>query len=264
MADDSSPSLDSLIGNRARDEHGRFVSATPAEEPKDVKTEEPPKEAPKVDATPAVVTPPDATPAVVTPPVVAPVESEKEIAYKKAMQAEREKRQALQAELEALKQPKREPIDPWTDLPGALKQTQQDLEEKQFVRWCNLTANLERQKHADYDEMQAAFLEAAQADPSLFARLRNEDNPAEFAYKHGLLHRELGSVNGDPIAYRTKLESDIRAKLEAEYKAKLGEKPAAVPASLNSDNSPVAATPTYAGPPPLSQLLPPLATRTRR
>ena len=257
MADES-PSMDSLIGTRARDESGRFVSVTPTEELKP-KTEEPANPAPKVDATPVDITPKDVTPKPVEPVVVPPpvqTETEKELAYKKAMQAEREKRQAAEARLRELEAPKKEPIDPWTDLPGALKQTQQDLEEKQFVRWCNYTANLARKQHADYDEMQAAFLEAAQADPSLFARLRNEDNPAEFAYRHGVLHRELSSVDGDPIAYRTKLETELRAKLDVEYAAKYGAKPApVVPASINSDTSPVAATEVYAGPPPINTIL---------
>jgi len=256
MADE--PSLDSLIGARARDENGRFISVTPTEEPKtEPKVEA--KAEPKVDVTPAIVTPPDVTPPVVTPPVVTPppiqAESEKEQAYKKAMQAEREKRQAVEARLRELEQPKKEPIDPWTDLPGALKSEREQLQETLFVERCNLTAEIARQRHTDYDEMQAAFLEAAEADPSLFARLRQERNPAEYAYKQGLLHRELGSVNGDPVAYREKIKASIRAEVEAELAAKGGVKPPAVPASLNSDSSPVVTEPVYAGPPPLKSLL---------
>jgi hypothetical protein len=256
MAEDSSPSLEGLIGTRARDENGRFVSVTPTEEPK-----EPPKvEAtpPKVD--PPVITPPEVTPKPVEPVVVTPppiqAESEKEQAYKKAMQSEREKRQAAEARLRELEQPKKEPIDPWTDLPGALKSEREQLQETLFVERCNLTAEIARQRHTDYDEMQAVFLEAAEADPSLFARLRQERNPAEFAYRHGVLHRELGAVNGDPVAYRTKIETDLRAKLDAEYAAKYGAKPApAVPASLNSDSSPAVTAPVYEGPPSLKSIL---------
>ena len=255
MADES-PSLDSLIGNRARDENGRFVSVTPTEEPKaEPKVEA--KAEPKVEATP-VITPPEVTPPVVAPLVVAtpPVqESEKEQAYKRAMQAEREKRQAAEARLRELEQPKKEPIDPWTDLPGALKSEREQLQETLFVERCNLTAEIARQRHKDYDEMQAAFLEAAEADPSLFVRLRQERNPAEYAYKQGLLHSELGSVNGDPVAYPEKLKASIRAEVEAEFAAKGGVKPPAVPASLNSDSSPVVTEPVYAGPPPLKSLL---------
>ena len=248
MADE--PSLDSLIGSRARDENGRFVSVPPTEEPK---TE--PKVEPAVDVTPAVITPPEVTPPVVTPPLVppvVPVESEKERAYQTAMQEERRKRQAAEARLRELEQPKPQ-IDPWTDLPGALKSEREQIQETLFVERCNLTAEIARQRHTDYDAMQAAFLEAAEADPSLFARLRQERNPAEFAYKHGLLHRELGSVNGDPVAYRAKLEADIRKTVEAEFAAKHGIK--SVPTSLNSESSPAVKEPVYEGPPPLKDIL---------
>jgi hypothetical protein len=252
MADE--PSLDSLIGSRARDENGRFVSVTPTEEPKE--TKEPAKAETQVE--PAIVTPAEVTPKPVEPVVVAPVvpvESDKERAYQTAMQEERRKRQALEAQLRELQQPKKD-IDPWTDLPGALKSEREQIQETLFVERCNLTAELARSKHADYDAMQAAFLEAAEADPSLFARLRQERNPAEFAYKHGLLHRELGSVNGDPVAYRAKLEADIRTKVEAEFAAKHGIKPATpVPTSLNSDSSPAVKEPVYEGPPPLASIL---------
>lgn len=257
MADE--PSLDSLIGTRARDENGRFIAVPPTEEPKTApKVEIAP---PKVDATAAVITPPEVTAPPVAPVVVAPVvppvqaESEKEVAYKKAMQAEREKRQAAEARLRELEKPPAPKPDFWADPEARMKVEREELQETLFIERCNLTADIARQRHTDYDQMQAAFLEAAETDPSLFSRLRQERNPAEFAYKQGLLHRELGAVNGDPIAYRTKLETDIRARVDAEYKAKYGDKTPVVPTSLNSDGSPVVTAPVYEGPPPLHKIL---------
>jgi hypothetical protein len=254
MAEDSSPSLDSLIGDRARDDHGRFVSVTPTEAPK-----EPPKvEAkapPKVDATPAVITPVDATPAVVTPPVVTPpIDTEKE-GLKKAMQAERERRQALQAELEALKKPPAPPVDPWTDLPGALAQQQQTFQEQLRQQRLMVSEDLAREKYKDFEEVITHFNEAVQKNPALADQMLNARNPAEYAYKQGLLHKELGSVNGDPVAYRAKLEADIRASVQAEFNAKHGIAPVEVPTSLNADSSPAVKEPVYAGPPPLKSLL---------
>lgn len=249
MADES-PSLDSLIGDRARDENGRFKSVTPTEEPKVAVT--PPPVA-KAEAAPVVIPPVVATPPVVTPPVAPPVtppiDAEKE-GYKKAMQSEREKRQAAEARLRELDKPKVKP-DFWADPEARMTMEREELQETMFVERCNLTADIARQRYKNYDEMQAAFLEAAEADPSLFARLRAERNPAEFAYKHGVLHRELGSVNGDMTAYRAK----IRAEVEAEFAAKQGVVPVVVPTSLNADTSPTAATEVYAGPPPLKSLL---------
>lgn len=256
MADES-PSLDSLIGSRARDENGRFVSATPAEEPKETKTLE--AAPPKVDATAAVVTPVDATPAVVTPPVVTPPvtpppDPEKE-GYRKAMQAEREKRQALEARLKELESPPKPPVDPWTDLPGALAQQQTQFQKQLRDQRLLVSEDMAREKYKDFEEVINHFNAAVEQNPALADQMLASRNPAEYAYKQGILHKELGSVNGDPIAYRAKLEADIRASVQAEFNAKHGITPAAVPTSLNSDSSPVAATEVYAGPPPLKSLL---------
>lgn len=251
MSEDSSPSLDSLIGERARDDQGRFVALTePAKEPAK-ETKEPPK----VDATPAVVTPTDVTPPVITPPVVtSPVIDPEKEGYRKAMQAERDKRQALQAELEALKTPKAPPIDPWTDLPGALAQQEKTFQEQLRQQRLLVSEDLAREKYKDFEEVIGHFNQAVESNPALAQQMVAARNPAEYAYRQGLLHKELGSVNGDPIAYRTKLEADIRAKVEAEFAAKHGIAPV-VPNSLNTDTSPAVTTPVYAGPPPLKSLL---------
>lgn len=252
-----SESLDSLIGSRARDENGRFVAVTPTEEvaptvearaEPEVKPPEPAKAPdPVVTTTPAA----PATPVVATPPV----ENPETAAYKKAMRDEREKRQALERELQALRTPK-EPVDPWTDLPGAFKSHQEQLDERLFVERCNLTEQLVREKHADFDDVREVFIEAAQGNPALWQQLRQESNPARFVYREGLRIKELKEVGGDFAAYRTKLKTDIEASVRAEYEAKYGKPTPVVPTSLNSDTSPVVpAEPAYAGPPPLKSLL---------
>ena len=256
MADDSGPALDSLIGSRARDDNGRFVSVTPTEE----KPAEAPKEPVVAAPTPAkapepVVTPPVATPvaAPVTQPTI-PTENAEAAAYKKAMREEREKRQAAEARLRELQTPKA-PVDPWADLPGTLTQHQQQLREDLFIERCNLTEEIARDKHKDFDGVREVFLEEAQKNPQLFAQLRQERNPAEFAYREGLRARELKDVNGDFTAYKSKLEKDIEARVRAELESKYGKPAPAVPTSLNSDSSPAVATEVYAGPPPLNKIL---------
>lgn len=256
---DESPSLDSLIGTRARGDNGRFVSVTPTDEPKEPKTE-PVKAEPAKAAVepPAVVTPV----AVVAPPIITPpveTETEKERAYRTGMQSEREKRQALQAELEALRKPKPAPVDPWTDLPGALAQQQSEFQEQLRQQRLLVSEDMAREKYKDFEDIIGHFNAAVESNPALASQMMASRNPAEYAYKQGLLHKELGSVNGDPIAYRTKLEADIRAKVLAE----MGAPNTPVPASLNADTSPVVTAPVYAGPPSLKSLLPPLATRSR-
>jgi hypothetical protein len=254
MADNDSPSLEGLIGSRARDDNGRFVSVTPTEEPKEpVKAPEPAKAAPE----PAKASEPVVTPTPATAPVVAqptqPTENAETAAYKKAMREEREKRQAAEARLRELQTPKT-PVDPWQDLSGTLTQQEQKFEERLFVERCNTTEELARDRHKDFDEVREVFLEAAQNNPTLFQQLRQERNPAEFAYREGLRIKELKDVNGDFSAYKSKLEKDIEARLTAQFEAKYGKQPE-VPTSLNSDTSPAQQTAVYAGPPKLETIL---------
>ena len=42
-----------------------------------------------------------------------------------------------------------------------------------------------REKHADYEEMEAVFAEAAKAQPHLWQQIRQQEFPAEFAYQVG-------------------------------------------------------------------------------
>jgi hypothetical protein len=252
MADDS-PSLEGLIGTRSRDDNGRFVSVTPTDPATAttpvVTAAEPAKAPDPVVTAPAapVVAP------VVTQPVT-PTENAEAAAYKKAMRDEREKRQAAEARVRELQTPKT-PTDPWQDLPGALSQQQVQLREDMYVERCNVTEELARDRHKDFEEVRDVFLEAAHDDPSLFQRMRQERNPAEFAYREGLRIKELKDVNGDFGAYKSKLEKDIEARVRAELEAKYGKQIPAVPASLNSDSSPAVATEVYAGPPPLNTIL---------
>lgn len=252
--------IEELVGARARDEKGRFTTATPAEpekaeaappEPVQPEVKEPvaPVESPKAEVPPVA---PMAAPASPTQLV----ESPETAAYKRAMQEERAKRQALQAEIEALKKPQTPPVDPWTDLPGALAQQQKAFQEQLQQQRLMISEDLAREKYKDFEEVLGHFNQAVEANPALANQMVASRNPAEFAYKQGLLHKELSTVNGDPLAYRTKLEQDLRTKLEAEYAAKYGVKAApAVPTSLNSDASPPQAEAVYQGPPPLKSIL---------
>jgi len=261
--------IEELVGDRARDEKGRFLPATPAEPEKVTAPTEPvqPKagtiiegnvisnvgEPPKVEQ-PKVEAPPVAPVAAPAAPVQ-PVESPETAAYKRAMQEERQKRQALQAEIEALKKPQAPPVDPWSDLPGALAQQQKAFQEQLQQQRLMISEDLAREKYKDFEEILGHFNQAVEANPALANQMVASRNPAEFAYKQGLLQKELGTVNGDPIAYRTKLEKDIETKVRAELEAKYG-KPAApaVPTSLNSDASPPPVE-VYQGPKPLNQIL---------
>lgn len=252
--------IEELVGDRARDDKGRFVTATPAEPPKadpaptepvQLKAENPEPVIP-VTEPPKVETPP-VVPVAAPPAPVQPVESPETAAYKKAMREEREKRQALEVKLRELQTPKT-PVDPWSDLPGALKSQEQAFEERLFLERCNNTEELARTRHTDFDEVREVFVEAANANPTLWAQIRQERNPAEFVYREGLRIRELKDVNGDFTAYRSKLEKDIETRLRTEFEAKYSKATPAVPVSLNSDASPPPVE-VYQGPKPLNQIL---------
>jgi len=247
-------SIESLVGDRARDEQGRFKSVTPAEPAKEpAKTDVTPPEVKAVDATPKDVTPPVVPPPAVIPP---PVEPPELVGLRQGMIEERRKRQDLERQLQELKQPPKPAVDPWTDLPGALAQQRQEMQAELQKERLLISKDLAREKYKDFEDVIGHFSKAVEANPALAAQMNAHRNPAEFAYRQGLLHRELSTVNGDPMAYRTKLETDLRTKLEAEFAAKYGQKPPpVVPASLNSDTSPAIATEVYAGPPPLNKIL---------
>src|SRR6185437_8137337 len=184
---------------------------------------------PKAEATPAPAAetpaPAPAAPAAAPAAPVPPAESAETQAYKRAMREEREKRQALELRLRELQNPK-PAVDPWQDLPGALKNLEQSFDERAFVERCNLTEELARSKHTDFDEVRQVFVEAANENPGLWAQIRAERNPAEYVYREGLRIKELKDVGGDFTAYKSKLEKDIEAKVRAEYEAKAAQKAA--------------------------------------
>jgi hypothetical protein len=249
---DSSPSLEGLIGTRSRDDNGRFVSVTPtdpAPAPTPVVTAAEPAKVSEPVVAPVVA--PVATPVVATP--VTAVQPEQTVPLK-SLREEREKRQRLEAQLRELQNPKA-PTDPWSDLPGTLSQHQQQLREEMFVERCNVTEEMARDRHKDFDEVREVFLEAGQSNPTLFQQLRAERNPAEFAYREGLRIKRLGAFNGDFTAYEKDIETRTEARVRAELEAKYGKTTPVVPTSLNSDSSPAVATEAYAGPPPLNKIL---------
>jgi hypothetical protein len=237
------------IGSILRDGKGRFSSVTPTEK---AQTDPAPE---KVVETPAVVEPvveaaPVPAPAPAPP---APVVSNEAEAYKTAMREEREKRQRAEARLRELEKPVAQ-IDPYTDLPGALKSQSLQFAEQLFIERCNITEEIQRGAHTDYDETRDAFLEAANENPALMAQMRQERNPAAYAYREGKRIRELKEVGGDFTAYRSKIEKDADARAEArvraEYKAQ-----GILPKSLNDDSSPPQPAETFTGPTPLKAAL---------
>jgi hypothetical protein len=89
---------------------------------------------------------------------------------------------------------------------------------KAFNGRLNLSEALLRQQHdhADVEAKIAVFKKAAAANPALRAELSRQPLPYHWAYQQAEKLMALEEI-GDPAAYRSKLETEIRAKLEAEY-----------------------------------------------
>lgn len=137
----------------------------------------------------------------------------------------------------------------------ALQQQQAQLLEFKVVQ----SQEVMRGRHADYDEIEAVFAEAMQADPSLQAKLYAHPMPAQFAYQEGKKLKALQEIGSDPDAYRSKLAEEIKAQLMAEIK------PQTPPAQTHTAPPPppsLAAVPSatrpqtqWNGPTPLDDLL---------
>lgn len=178
-----------------------------------------------------------------------------------AIQAERAKRKdhkgraerlegemaALRAQLEAAQKPPTpelrapEPIavpSPLEDPAGYHAYTQRML----FNERLNMSEAMLRSQHddADVDAKMAVFKQAADNNPALRAELTRQANPYRWAYQQAQRMMAMEEIGSDPAAFRTKVEAEIRARLEAEYAAGTPSAPAArvhLPQSLGTARS---------------------------
>jgi hypothetical protein len=228
-----------------RDEDGRWVAAGDA------------PEVPEVAPPAAVVPEPE--------PVKAPEPIEDRVPQaallderRKRQQAERES-QELREQLERAKKP---PVDEdvWADPGKAISAAEQraiaaaeaKMREQAFAIDANFSERLARRDYKDYDEKRAVFQARLESDPVLQSALNrhveNGGDLGQFVYTTATKLQELEQV-GNLDAYRDKIRSEERAKLEAEMKRP------AVPQSLNATPSPTTTTEHWSGPPPLDAIL---------
>jgi len=81
-------------------------------------------------------------------------------------------------------------------------------------------ARFGKEKHGE-EKFDAAFAEfgvLSKNDTTLFQKMSEADDPAEFIYQAGKQSIALKEI-GDPAAFRVKIEEEVRAKIEAESKA---------------------------------------------
>lgn len=116
-----------------------------------------------------------------------------------------------QATTQTPKADPQESVDRFLDDPYAV------LDERDAKRdWNQKVATsqmLMRDKHEDYDEMEAEFRRMAAADPSLGAALRASSHPAKFAYDTAKRHLK-------PPKSEEELRKEIEAELEKKYREK--------------------------------------------
>lgn len=134
------------------------------------------------------------------------------------------------------------------------------MQERILNERFNTSELIARQKYEDIDDKIKVFQEAMAKNPALYAQMRDQTHPWEFAYKEGarmLLAQEMGD---DPTAYRAKVEAEIRAKVMAEMgqaTAPVTKAAPNVPVSMaNARSSASRQAPAWTGPTPFDQMLP--------
>lgn len=147
---------------------------------------------------------------------------------KRAVLDERRKRQALEQELAQLRaqvnpdahQPPARP-DVFEDQEGAFGHLEHAFETRLVTQRIEISQELMREKHEDYDEAEAEFVELAKADPSLVQKMKASTLPAKFVYDHVQKHRQLQEMQ-DVEGYKAKLREQVRAEILAELEAERG------------------------------------------
>lgn len=216
-----------------------------------------------------------------------------------ALEDERKKRQAIESEFNDFRtrhtqplqpqQPQQpqpeivEPPDPLDDPEGYKNYVRAVAQAETANTRLAISVEVARSQHADYDQMEAAFVEAAAANPALAHTIRNHPAPAFYAYKEGkafLARKELGD---DPAKYREKLMSEMKDELRSAVIADLQnegiiprgqgftprqQQPAAqprFPTSLATERSAAPrGNPGFSGPTPLSAIPGPGTSAQRR
>lgn len=167
---------------------------------------------------------------------------------RKALEAERKKRQEYERKLAQFegqlsvyqqqsqpKQQQQQPVDeddqfysaPPKYVNGVVDKKVSEINKTVEAVRLELSEDMVRGQHQDYDDVISSFHEAAQNDPTLLARFqaqvatdpRARRNPARFAYDYAKTYREVSTV-GSLDELRAKIEADLRPKLEAELRKK--------------------------------------------
>lgn len=144
----------------------------------------------------------------------------------KAQEAKKQLEQ-MQKELESLKTPKteekQEVPDVFDDQAAFVNSIQSQFDQKLQAAVFNMSEELMRQHHEDYDEVIQFFVDKAKDYPALAEQGRKQQNPARWAYEQGKKFQELDRLNNID-SYKSELEAKIRKQVEEEFSQKQQEK----------------------------------------
>lgn len=155
---------------------------------------------------------------------------------------EKRKRQELERRLAEIEKPaKQEEVDLFVDPKGFTQGLKNELKNELLTERINLSREIMAETKSDYADKEARFVQMAQADPSLVAKMNASPNPAKFAYETAAkaiadeAKLKLLDEIGDPAAYREKLKQELLAELG-------GKPPAKTPLKAIVDRAPSLAT----------------------
>ncbi len=161
--------------------------------------------------------------------------------FKATALAERQKRQAAEQQLRHMQEEmqKQQPKpDFWENPEGILDQIQAGLQAQIHKTQTDMSVELMRTLHDDYNEKEAVFIDMAQKNPILIHQMNQSSNPAKYAYDYVTEQQRLAEMK-DP-GYKDKLRAEIRAELEAEFKAEMDakiEQRSSLPGTLSKDRA---------------------------
>ena len=142
---------------------------------------------------------------------------------RKALEDERRKRQDYEKRLQDLERklqapppqqakPQAPAPDWYVEPEQAAQQMHREFQYQIFETRLSLGEEIVGQ-NPGYADAKSAFVEAAQADPSLLEKMVKHQNPAKFVFEQGRKIAAMKEIGDDPLSYRQRIEAEIRAQL---------------------------------------------------
>lgn len=194
---------------------------TPAEESVEA---EKPQEEPQAEAETGEKAEPEQQDSEDVPPTPAEPEKQPDNVPISALLDEREKRQYYERQVKdmqaRMQQQQMQPApDLLDDQQGFVQHIQKGVNQQIVSSKIQMSQEMMRLQHDDYDKAEDTFMALAQNDPRLGAEMAAHPMPAKFVYdtvKKAEQYAEMQDVDG----YKAKLKAELQAEMDAEAKAK--------------------------------------------